>query len=146
MTVVLHCIAPDQIDATWPLLEPFFASTCIAVPTTNVKPDWLRRRAEERHALLWAVSSAGELLAAFATELWADDLCWILSLAGRDMARWFDPVILELADLAKRRGAKRLGFEGRRGWVRPAHRLGFALTKTIDLPNGRKLVRMEKAL
>ena len=61
------------------------------------------------------------------------------------MGLWFDATIIELAALAARAGARRLAFDGRRGWVRPAGRLGFVLKETFR-SSGRVGVRMERTI
>lgn len=82
--------------------------------------------------VLWVVFDGWELLAACTARLTEAKNCEVMLVGGRDYPRWLELLDQTVGAAAKKAGAIRMAAMGRRGWLKPLLRLGWAKFGEVD--------------
>ena len=118
--MILTPVPADQVDAIWPVAEPWLARVC-ARPESNLTVESLRALCQANQGQLVLIGPAdGPPVAAGVTQVreHADQTrsCWVLAVGGAGARAWRDTIALIEAG-ARRLGCVSVEFAGRSGWA-----------------------------
>jgi hypothetical protein len=118
--VILTPVPADQVDAIWPVAEPWLARVC-ARPESDLNVESLHALCRAGQGQLVLIGPAGgPPVAAGVTQVrqHADDTrsCWVLAVGGTGRREWLDSLPLIEAG-ARRLGCASVEFAGRSGWA-----------------------------
>lgn len=114
----LHCVAPELIEAIWPIAEPFVARSY--KHNFQRVPDELATELAQGTKLLWLACEGQRVLGAIVTMLFdtiEGRALKMLECGGDEMAAWMH-LHERIEQYAKNEGCSRVLIEGRRGWAR----------------------------
>jgi len=118
--MILTPVPADQVDAIWPVAEPWLARVC-ARPESDLTVEGLRALCRSSQGQLVLIGPAdGPPVAAGVTQVRenADQTrsCWVLAVGGAGARAWRDTLALIEAG-ARRLGCASVEFAGRSGWA-----------------------------
>ncbi|MEG9528374.1 MAG: hypothetical protein MIL41_21835 [Hyphomicrobiales bacterium] len=118
--MILTPVPADQVDAIWPVAEPWLARVC-ARRESDLTLDGLRALCRAGQGQLILIGRAGAApIAAGVTQVreHADRTrsCWVLAVGGSGARAWRDTLTLIEAG-ARRLGCASVEFAGRSGWA-----------------------------
>lgn len=114
----LMCVAPDQIDAAWPLVVSYLRSgyaACDEFMPENLQ-EWLR----EERGQLWLWVRQGIIFAAMVTSLEmrpSGKVCRLGATGGMNLLLWRE-CEARIVEYARAEGCVKTVLEGRPGWSR----------------------------
>lgn len=118
--MILTPVPADQVDAIWPVTEPWLARVC-ARPESDLTLGGLREMCRAGQGQLVLIGPpGGPPMAAGVTQVrqHQDDTrsCWVLAVGGVGARAWRDTLALIEAG-ARRLGCASVEFAGRSGWA-----------------------------
>ncbi|MBE7196597.1 MAG: hypothetical protein INR70_02170 [Parafilimonas terrae] len=118
--MILTPVPADQVDAIWPVAEPWLARVC-ARRESDLTLDGLHTLCREGRGQLILIGPAGgDPVAAGVTQVreHADRSrsCWVLAVGGSGARAWRDTLAL-IENGARRLGCASVEFAGRAGWA-----------------------------
>lgn len=118
--MILTPVPADQVDAIWPVAEPWLARVC-ARRESDLCPDGLRALCRAGQGQLVLIGQeGGPPVAAGVTQVRehrdGTRTCWVLAVGGAGARAWRDTLGLIEAG-ARRLGCASVEFAGRSGWA-----------------------------
>lgn len=118
--MILTPVPADQVDAIWPVAEPWLARVC-ARPESDLTLDGLRAMCRAGQGQLILIGPAGSApVAAGVTQVreHADRTrsCWVLAVGGSGRREWLDTLPF-IEATARAIGCRTVEFAGRSGWA-----------------------------
>jgi hypothetical protein len=118
--MILTPVPADQVDAIWPVAEPWLARVC-ARPESDLTLDGLRALCRDGQGQLVLIGPAGGApVAAGVTQVRQHHdesrSCWVLAVGGGGARAWRHP-LARIEAGARRLGCATVEFAGRAGWA-----------------------------
>jgi hypothetical protein len=118
----------EDVEAAWPMVEPFVAMACEKVPT-DLTPDFILEGARDGRFRLWLILDGEETVAAFPMAELPDGTAQFYTVGGSRMTEWMPVLLPQFAEMARASGMRALRLDGRKGWERQMARYGFRTIK-----------------